>query len=124
MNFQTLETFLKTRRTHFALFCIASVAALAVPAMVCSQEPASVPETKAPPSAAAQAAPPPISAWERTHQEQLRNDWPWLARFKEADLKLPAPAPGENRVVFMGDSITEGWPFTGPDGSFSGKPYI
>ena len=37
---------------------------------------------------------------------------------------LPAPAPDENRVVFMGDSITEGWHFTGPDGSFPGKPYI
>jgi lysophospholipase L1-like esterase len=24
----------------------------------------------------------------------------------------------------MGDSITEGWHFTGPDGSFPGKPYI
>ena len=47
-----------------------------------------------------------------------------LARFKEADLKLAAPAPGENRVVFMGDSITEGWHFEGPDGSFPGKPYI
>ncbi len=37
---------------------------------------------------------------------------------------LPAPAPDENRVVFMGDSITEGWHFTGSDGSFPGKPYI
>ena len=31
------------------------------------------------------------------------------------------PAPGENRVVFMGDSITEGWHL---DQSFPGKPYI
>ena len=37
---------------------------------------------------------------------------------------LPAPAPDENRVVFMGDSITEGWHFTGSDGSFPSKPYI
>jgi lysophospholipase L1-like esterase len=51
-------------------------------------------------------------------------DFPGLARFKEADAALPPPAAGENRVVFMGDSITEGWKIEGPDGSFPGKPYI
>jgi acyl-CoA thioesterase I len=54
----------------------------------------------------------------------LKNDWPWLSRFKEDNLKLSSPAAGENRVVFMGDSITEGWHFTGADGSFPGKPYV
>jgi lysophospholipase L1-like esterase len=39
-------------------------------------------------------------------------------------LKLAPPAAGENRVVFMGDSITEVWKIEGPDGSFPGKPYI
>lgn len=110
------------------------LAVLAAPALLLAQEPGNVPETKAPPPVPAQnpapnavqnqPAPAPISAWERTHQEQLKNDWPWLGRYKEADLKLPAPAPGENRVVFMGDSITEGWHFDGPEGSFPGKPYI
>jgi lysophospholipase L1-like esterase len=65
-----------------------------------------------------------MSAWEKAHQDQIKNDWPWLARFKEADVQLPAPAAGENRVVFMGDSITEGWHFAGADGFFTGKPYI
>ena len=51
----------------------------------------------------------------------MKNDWPWLGRFKEADLALGPPAAGENRVVFMGDSITEGWHL---DESFPGKPYI
>lgn len=87
---------------------------------IAAQEPASLPETKAP----APPATPPMSAWEKAHQDQLRVDWPWLARFKEADVKLAPPAAGENRVVFMGDSITEGWHFNGPDGSFPGKPYI
>ena len=54
----------------------------------------------------------------------MKADWPWLAKFKEADLALAPPAEGENRVVFMGDSITEGWHFTGSEGSFPGKPYI
>jgi lysophospholipase L1-like esterase len=91
-----------------------------------AQQSGTAPETKTPAPVQTQnaPAPPPMSAWERAHQEQLRNDWPWLARFKEDDLKLPAPAPGETRVVFMGDSITEGWHFDKPEGSFPGKPYI
>ena len=87
-----------------------------------TQEPGTKPETQAP--AATQTAPPPMSAWEKAHQEQLRTDWPYLARYKDADRKLAAPAPGENRVVYMGDSITEGWHFEGPEGTFAGKPYI
>ncbi len=57
----------------------------------------------------------------KAHEEQVKNDWPWLGRFKEADLALGAPAAGEKRVVFMGDSITQGWNL---DESFPGKPYI
>jgi lysophospholipase L1-like esterase len=50
-------------------------------------------------------------------------DWPALGRYREANSKLAAPAAGEDRVVFMGDSITDGW------GKrygkfFSGKPYV
>ena len=48
-------------------------------------------------------------------------DFGWLAHFKEANAMLAAPKPGENRVVFMGDSITQGWKL---DESFPGKTYI
>lgn len=48
-------------------------------------------------------------------------DWPNLARFRQADLELAPPAAGENRVVFLGDSITQGWHL---DQSFPGKPYV
>ena len=74
--------------------------------------------------AKAPATTPPVDDWQKKRDEQLRTDFGWLAKFKEADLALPAPAQGENRVVFMGDSITEGWHFTGVDGFFPGKPYI
>ena len=37
---------------------------------------------------------------------------------------LGAPKIGEDRVVFMGDSITEGWHFDAPQWGFPGKPYI
>jgi lysophospholipase L1-like esterase len=50
-------------------------------------------------------------------------DWPGLGRYHEANLKLAAPASTENRVVFMGDSITDAW---GKhfDKYFPGKPYV
>lgn len=57
----------------------------------------------------------------RTHDRRLMTDFPFLERFKEENVKLGAPAAGEQRVVFMGDSITEGWHL---DKSFPGKPYI
>ncbi|HWT67241.1 MAG TPA: SGNH/GDSL hydrolase family protein [Terracidiphilus sp.] len=57
----------------------------------------------------------------RTHDRRLVTDFPWLERFKEDNAKLGAPAAGEQRVVFMGDSITEGWHL---DQSFPGKPYV
>ena len=77
-------------------------------------------ETKAAPAPAAA----PVSAWQREFEARLLTDFGWLARFKEADLALAPPAKGEDRVVFMGDSITEGWKIEGPNGSFPGKPYI
>jgi lysophospholipase L1-like esterase len=36
-------------------------------------------------------------------------DWPQLARYHDDDQAMGAPRPGEARVVFLGDSITDGW---------------
>ena len=93
-----------------------------------AQEPGNVPETKAPaPTQVAPSPPQPALAhhpdndyW-RKHDQQIMTDFGWLARFKDEDTRLTAPAAGENRVVFMGDSITEGWHL---DESFPGKPYV
>lgn len=46
-----------------------------------------------------------------------------LRYYAEANAKLPKADPKEKRVVFMGNSITEGWIRTDP-GFFRGKPYI
>jgi acyl-CoA thioesterase-1 len=54
--------------------------------------------------------------------QRLLLDWPNLARFREANAMLPPPAASENRVVFFGDSITEGWSRGGD--FFPGKPYV
>ena len=49
------------------------------------------------------------------------DDFGQLARYREANAALAAPAAGEKRVVFLGDSITDYWKL--PD-YFPGKPYI
>jgi lysophospholipase L1-like esterase len=53
----------------------------------------------------------------------VKNDWPNFAFYREANAKLKPPAKGENRVVFIGNSITQGWIETSPE-FFAGKPYI
>src|SRR5215469_3714986 len=49
------------------------------------------------------------------------DDYGQLARYRDANTALKPPDPGENRVVFYGDSITDIWHL---DESFPGKPYI
>ena len=50
-------------------------------------------------------------------------DWPDLNHFREANEKLASPAENENRVVFMGNSITIGWLHARPE-FFEGKSYV
>ncbi len=104
---------------------LAAVLTTLLPSILLSaQEVGALPEMKAQAAIQPKPAAAPVSDWQKAHEEQLKVDWPWLAKFKEANLALAPPAEGENRVVFMGDSITEGWHFTGPQGSFLNKPYI
>ena len=49
------------------------------------------------------------------------DDYGQLARYREANAKLGAPAAAENRVVFFGDSITDIWKLAD---YFPGKPYV
>lgn len=58
-----------------------------------------------------------------TAADALRNDWAGLRRYRTANTALRPPAAGENRVVFYGNSITDGWAryFSA---MFPGKPYI
>ena len=49
------------------------------------------------------------------------NDFGNLGRYREANAKLGLTNSNEDRVVFMGDSITDIWKL---DKSFPGKPYI
>jgi lysophospholipase L1-like esterase len=51
------------------------------------------------------------------------NDWANLNYYQAANAALAPLSTGETRVVFMGNSITEGWIKTDP-AFFAGKPYI
>ena len=46
--------------------------------------------------------------WAKEADERLHNDWAWLGKYEAANAALPARGK-EPRVVFMGDSITQGW---------------
>jgi lysophospholipase L1-like esterase len=53
----------------------------------------------------------------------MAQDWANLNRYKSANEQLSAPKTNEARVVFMGNSITEGWVSASP-GFFKSNPYI
>lgn len=54
---------------------------------------------------------------------KVRDDWANFARYKEANATLGPPSATENRVVFMGNSITQGWVRASPE-FFADKPYV
>lgn len=56
----------------------------------------------------------------RTLANQLE-DWNQLGRYHAADIELKKEPVDAKRVVFMGDSITDGWHL---DEYFPGKPYV
>jgi len=106
---------------------------LAVAPALLAQEPVTPPPT--PPAAAAAAVTPPVPAatiatmspdqlrTKLTQDEAKLKDWPALGRYRDADAQLAPPAANEDRVVFMGDSITDNWA-KDPATFFPGKPYI
>ena len=59
----------------------------------------------------------------QTNSPKPGDDWANLARFHEDNEKIGLPATGEKRIVFLGNSITEGWSKTDP-AFFSGKPFV
>ncbi len=69
-------------------------------------------------NAAAQA-----STTKSVEDERLRTDWADLRRYREENARLGPPAPDEQRVVFMGNSITELWE-TLDSSFFAGRSYV
>jgi lysophospholipase L1-like esterase len=78
-------------------------------------------------SVAAQPPPDPRSAaaleQELARYRHILGDWAGLTRYGSENSELQPPAPGEQRVVFLGDQITELWG-QGRAKFFTGKPYV
>lgn len=78
-------------------------------------------------SALAQTAPAgssPFPHWEQWRNSRISiymNDFGELGRYRASNASLRPPAASENRIVFFGDSITDGWKL---EDYFRGKPYI
>ena len=64
-----------------------------------------------------------VAARLRTQQDRMLSDWPNLARYRDQNVQLAPVAKGESRVVFYGDSITDGWGRV-QGAFFPGKPYV
>jgi len=56
-------------------------------------------------------------------ENSFAQDWANLERFQEENAVLLVPDSTQQRVVFMGNSITEGWINMRPE-FFEGKPYV
>lgn len=50
----------------------------------------------------------PAGAAESPEEERLHSDWPYLSRYRDQNRELKARG-ARTEVVFLGDSITEGW---------------
>jgi len=77
-----------------------------------------------PTTLAAECAEMPAIAAKLERADKILHDWPNLARYAEANAKMTPPTKSEQRVVFMGDSITDMWVNPEYGGFFPGKAYI
>jgi lysophospholipase L1-like esterase len=78
------------------------------------------------PSVALELTTPPaqISPAQVDRMQKKLNDWPQLGRYRDENAKLQPSGPGEQRVVFYGDSITDAWGHQHAAMFFPGKPYL
>ena len=56
-----------------------------------------------------------------THLADVLQDWNQLGRYHQDDIRLENAPVVQGRVVFLGDSITDGWNL---EKYFPGKPYV
>lgn len=79
-------------------------------------------QQQAAPATTTPASESPEALQKRLDQLQRRlQDWPQLGRYRDKNSAVNPPAKTEQRVVFLGDSITDGWKL---EEYFPGKPYI
>jgi lysophospholipase L1-like esterase len=124
------------RSTTAAGVGLAAVLQAALAALVAAQAPAPAPAAAGFPG---QYAPPPAErkfpAWPKgcarfegeekmSCLDTVASDFAGFYRYAGANAALAAPKPGEDRVVFFGDSITDNWSKPEYGGFFPGRPYV
>lgn len=62
-------------------------------------------------------------SWAEADAQNQNRDWANFGRYSKANKELPTPGKKEKRVVFMGNSITEGWVKNRSD-FFKGNNYV
>src|SRR3954469_12740578 len=109
-----------TARPLIAMLFVGTVVSAQTPAPPAAMAPAA-----AQPSAATATCPEMATALNMLMTRDMRmRDWAERARSRDAKKTLTAPAAKDARVVFMGDSITDGWQQPRYGGFFPGKPYV
>ncbi|CAN5613089.1 hypothetical protein BH10BAC2_BH10BAC2_05990 [soil metagenome] len=64
-----------------------------------------------------------LDEWRKQDEERQKNDWANFIRYKAANEQLATTTSSKPRVVFMGNSITDGW-INADSSFFVGKNYI
>jgi lysophospholipase L1-like esterase len=109
-----------TARPLIAMMFIGTVVSAQAPA-----QPAAAPPAATQPSAPAATCPEMATALTTLIARDVRmRDWAEMARYRDSNKILPPASGSEARVVFMGDSITDGWQQPRYGGFFPGKPYV
>jgi lysophospholipase L1-like esterase len=103
---------------------LVTVLAVAGTAALSSRGQAPTAQQAQPPAAApVESCPELATALQALMRNDMRmRDWPQLARYRDANRTLTAPAAGDKRVVFMGDSITDLWQQQERFGDFFANP--
>jgi len=109
----------RTRFFPLAVFLVAF--GMMTPHLLRAQSSAPAAAQAAPTTDALAAAQKSLNAWRGSRSDMLLDDFGELTRYRDANAKLKPPASGEKRVVFLGDSITDGWRL---ERSFPGKGYV
>ena len=60
----------------------------------------------------------------KVEDQRLHKDWAFFEKYAAENAKLPAVSPGEKRIVFMGNSITEFWKFWDREFFASNKSFV
>jgi acyl-CoA thioesterase I len=110
-----------TRISRCRFFSLAvAIATWFVPTSLVAQRPEATRQTQESPLTVAAPSWQTGAYW-ATFDHQLLVDFGDLARYRDADLKFGPPPAAQDRVVFMGDSITQGWNL---QKYFPSRPYI